>query len=143
MATNFLSGKTGTVTVATAASVSYTSGGTVSSVVGASVAIAFGEWRMDIESKTIKIPNFVTAPYEISVPGLIGATAESDMPGYDQGNTPLVAGNYYQVFFGWTASLGITVTCILKKLSPANKADGVPTIKASWEVTGAFAGSVS
>lgn len=146
MAENYLSGKTGSVGVATVTGMTFGAGltGTGSSgSVGTNTLMSFGEWRIPMEAGTPEISNFNTAPYRAYVPGLIGASAETDCPGYNQGNMPLTCGGSYQLTLGWTNSLNIVVWAILKKLEPANKVDGAPTIKASWQITGGFAASVA
>lgn len=136
MADNYLSGKSGSVGVATATNVDFGTGGVGTQ--GTTILMSFGEWRFPMEAGTPEISNFNTTPYRAYVPGLIGATAETDCPGYNQGNMPLTCGNAYVLFCNWTNSLGLAGTAILKKLEPGNKADAAPTIKATWQITGAF-----
>lgn len=143
MADNYLSGKLGGVGVATASSVDWGTGGVGSQ--GSTLLMSFGEWRMPIEAGTPEISNFNTTPYRAYVPGLIGATAETDMPGYNQSQSPLTCGNAYVLFlyFDHGNSIYLTGTAILKKLEPGSKADGAATIKASWQFTGAMSVAVT
>jgi len=136
MSDNYLSGKTGQVGVATASNVDWGTG--VVGSQGPTIQMSFGEWRMPMEAATPEITNFTTTPYRAYIPGVVGATGETNMPGYNQGNTPLTCGNAYVLLLNWTNSIGLTGTAILKKLEPDDKADGVPTVKASWQFTGAL-----
>lgn len=138
---NSSAGKSGSVGVATASNVDFGTGAVGSQ--GVTTLMAFGKWRVPMEAGTPEISNFLTAPFRAFVPGLIGATVECDCPGYNQGNMPLTCGNPYVVTLGWTNTLNIVVTAILKKLEPDNDVAGAPSIKATWQVTGQFVPSVT
>ena len=143
MASNYLSGKTGFVNVLAQPGADLGAGVGLGNVAAGGTNLAFGEWKIEMEAATPEVSNFNTTPYRSYVTGMLGATADTDMPGYDAGNTPLVCGNVYQLIFGFDSTFSIPALAILKKLGPANKADGTPSIKASWQITGAFTASVS
>ncbi len=113
-----LSGKTGYVTV----------GG---------LAFRFGKWSLPMTCRTPAANNFVDAPYEVYVSGLLGAKLTCSGP-YDAGNMPLVIGNAYVFVLGFTPGIFLTTPAIVNGLTATDDVEGNPQIEVSAQVSGVF-----
>ncbi len=69
----------------------------------------FGKWDLPMTAGVPKAFNFVDAPYEVYVSGLIGAKLTADGP-YDAGNMGMIVSNTYVFSLGWTNTLFVGVT---------------------------------
>ena len=94
----------------------------------------FSEWGLSIKVGKPKITNFMTAPYQGLVSGIIAGTLKLRGP-YNAGNMPLTAGATYVFNLGWAPGLFITVTCIID-LELTNDVEGNPAVMVNGESTG-------
>lgn len=125
MAQNLLSGKSGSVNI---------NGGS---------SMSFGKWACPMTCKAVPAHNWVSSPYEMYVPGLLGAKVTLDMPSLDSGNVGLSAGTAYTFLLNWTSILGLTVVGFITDLAPDNDVEGAPKLRVGVQVYGAFTASVA
>lgn len=101
----------------------------------------FAKWSLPLSCNTPKVNNFVDAPYEVYVAGLLGAKLTATGP-YDVGNMPLTIGSTYVFVLGVTNAVFLTVTAILNALTPTNDVDGNPAVEIGAQVSGPFSGQI-
>ncbi len=101
----------------------------------------FGKWDLTATSGVPKAFNFVDAPYEVYVSGLLGCKLTCDGP-YDANGMPLTVGNSYAFVLGFTNAIFLSVTGILNSLNPSNDVENNPIIKIGVQVSGPFSTSI-
>lgn len=123
MADNYLSGTTGHV------------------LLGAT-EYSFGKWRLDMETAVPKVTNFTSGGFQALVSGITKGTITLEGP-YNQGNMPLTCGNSYSFVLKWTASVSITVTALITKLSIDDDAEAAPRVNVTAESNGTFTAAIT
>ncbi len=106
------------------------------------VPFRFGKWDLTMSAGTPKANNFIDAPYEIYVSGLLGAKLTCSGP-YDAGNMPLTIGNVYTWVLGFTPGIFLTVVAVLNNLHPTNDVEGNPQVEIGAQVSGSFSASLT
>lgn len=123
-APNYLSGVTGFITV--------TPPGT---------DFDFQKWGLSLKTGLPKVNNFSSA-FQILVAGLSSATITADGP-YNEGNMPLVSGNYYAFALGWDAGISILVSGYIESLDLDNDVEAAPRVRITAQSSGSFTLSIA
>ncbi len=101
------------------------------------LAFRFGKWSLPMTARTPAANNFVDAPFEVYVPGLLGAKLTCTGP-YDSGNMSLTIGNTYDFVLGFAPGIDLSCTAILNALTPTDDVEGNPQIEIGAQVSGEF-----
>lgn len=112
MATSFIGGTTGYVQFGTLTAQRY----------------GYKKWALAMSCNLPKVNNFLDAPYQRVVAGILSAKV-SISGAYDQnGMGALVAGQSYRFVLGFSASISFTVTALVSALNLSNDVEDAPRV---------------
>jgi len=117
----------------------------LSGIVGAvtinAATFALGKWTFDMECGIPNVNNFTSA-YQQIVPGVTKGTLHISGP-YDGGNMPLVVGTSYAFVLKASASISLTVTAIVNKITPSQDIDDAARVDIEASSNGSFTAAIT
>jgi hypothetical protein len=122
MADNYISGKSGSVTIA-------------------AVAYPFGKWKLAMKSGLPKVTNFSTGGYQLLVSGITQGTITLEGP-YNEGNMPLTAGNSYAFVLLWATGISLSCTAFVESIEASTDVEQAGHIVVTAQTSGAFTAAI-
>lgn len=117
--------------------------GKTGSVMIGSTAYAFSKWSAQIKCNLIKASNFTAGAYQRVIAGLLSCAITLEALAYDQGNMPFTAGNSYAFILGYTATINLTVTCLVGSIEPTVDIEGAQSLKITGDSDGTFTAAIT
>lgn len=102
----------------------------------------FDDWKLSIKAGAPTTNNFITAPFQTVVPGMIKGDITISGP-WNIGNCPVTVNNQYVFHLGSNTGVELIVTAQVNSIEPGNKVDDTPRVTIGATSNGLFTAAIT